>query len=159
MITNISLITVYVHDIDEAKAFYTEKLDFAPGEDITVGEFRWCTVYQADHPELHVVLMLPGPPMDPESAESIRRIMAKGSMHGFGINTDDCVISAPPHRPGLAQNLRRTRRQGRRVHPGTIRPPVRRRGGPPRQLRQLAGPGRAEAVQRRRFPARRLTPG
>ncbi|MEV6415931.1 VOC family protein [Kribbella sp. NPDC051718] len=90
MITNVSLITVYVHDIDEAKAFYTEKLGFALGQDITAGEFRWCTVHQADHPELHVVLMLPGPPMDPESAESIRRIMAKGSMHGFGINTDDC---------------------------------------------------------------------
>ncbi|MFI5706734.1 VOC family protein [Kribbella sp. NPDC051620] len=90
MITNVSLITVYVHDIDEAKAFYTEKLGFVLGDDITVGDFRWCTVHQADHPELEVVLMLPGPPMDPESAESIRRIMAKGSMHGFGINTDDC---------------------------------------------------------------------
>lgn len=29
-------------------------------------------------------------PSRSESAESIRRIMAKGSMHGFGINTDDC---------------------------------------------------------------------
>lgn len=91
MITHISLITVYVNDIDEAKAFYTEKLGFVLGEDITLSpEFRWCTVYQADHPELHVTLMLPGPPMDEESADAIRRIMAKGTMHGFGINTDDC---------------------------------------------------------------------
>jgi predicted enzyme related to lactoylglutathione lyase len=90
LITNVSLITVYVHDIDDAKAFYTEKLGFVLSQDVTVGDFRWCTVHQADHPELEITLMLPGPPLDPESAESIRRIMAKGSMHAFGLNTDDC---------------------------------------------------------------------
>ncbi|MEU4392286.1 VOC family protein [Kribbella sp. NPDC023855] len=91
MIKNVSLVTVYVNDIDEAKAFYTDKLGFVLGQDITLSpEFRWCTVHQADHPELELALMLPGPPLDEESAESIRRIMAKGSMHGFGINTDDC---------------------------------------------------------------------
>ncbi len=47
-------------------------------------------MHQADHPELELALMLPGPPMDEESAESIRRIMAKGSMHGVGLATDDC---------------------------------------------------------------------
>ncbi|TCC48601.1 VOC family protein [Kribbella capetownensis] len=91
MITNVSLVTVYVNDIDEAKAFYTDKLGFAVGDDITLSEdFRWCTVHQADHRELELALMLPGPPMDAESADSIRRIMAKGSMHGFGMATDDC---------------------------------------------------------------------
>ncbi|MER7250655.1 VOC family protein [Kribbella sp. NPDC000426] len=73
MITNVSLVTVYVDDIDEAKAFYTEKLGFELGEDITLSEdFRWCTVHQADHPELELALMLPGPPMDEESAGWIR---------------------------------------------------------------------------------------
>ena len=91
MITNVSLVTVYVNDIDEAKAFYTDKLGFVLGEDITLSEdFRWCTVHQAVHPELELVLMLPGPPLDEESADAIKRIMAKGSMHGFGIATDDC---------------------------------------------------------------------
>jgi len=91
VIKNVSLVTVYVNDIDESKAFYTDKLGFVVGEDITLSpEFRWCTVHQADHPELQLALMLPGPPMDDESADSIRRIMAKGSMHGFGVNTDDC---------------------------------------------------------------------
>lgn len=91
MITNVSLITVYVDDIDEARDFYTGKLGFALKDDIMLGpDFRWCTVYQPDHPELQVALMLPGPPMDEESAEAIRRMMAKGSMHGFGIATDNC---------------------------------------------------------------------
>ncbi|WP_329000658.1 VOC family protein [Kribbella sp. NBC_00709] len=91
MITNVSLVTVYVDDIDEAKAFYTEKLGFELGEDITLSEdFRWCTVHQADHPELELALMRPGPPLDEESAGWIQRIMAKGSMHGVGLATDDC---------------------------------------------------------------------
>jgi catechol 2,3-dioxygenase-like lactoylglutathione lyase family enzyme len=37
VITNVALVTVYVHDIDESKAFYTDKLGFLPNEDITVG--------------------------------------------------------------------------------------------------------------------------
>ncbi|TCN42063.1 catechol 2,3-dioxygenase-like lactoylglutathione lyase family enzyme [Kribbella orskensis] len=90
MITNVSLVTVYVNDIDESKVFYTEKLGFVLKEDIKLPDFHWCTVYQADHPELRLALMKPGPPMDEESAESIRRIMAKGSMHGFGIRVDNC---------------------------------------------------------------------
>jgi catechol 2,3-dioxygenase-like lactoylglutathione lyase family enzyme len=90
MITNVSMVTVYVTDIDEAKVFYTEKLGFKLKEDISLPDFRWCTVYQADHPELRLALMLPGPPLDEESADWMRRIMAKGSMHGFGIDTDDC---------------------------------------------------------------------
>ncbi|TDU83457.1 catechol 2,3-dioxygenase-like lactoylglutathione lyase family enzyme [Kribbella voronezhensis] len=91
MITNVSLVTVYVDDIDEAKAFYTGKLGFVVKDDITLSpEFRWCTVFQADHPELELALRVPGPPLDQESADSIRRIMAKGSMHGFGIATDNC---------------------------------------------------------------------
>jgi catechol 2,3-dioxygenase-like lactoylglutathione lyase family enzyme len=91
MITNVSLITVYVNDIDEAKAFYTDKLGFVLKDDITLSpEFRWCTVHQADHPELELALMVPGPPLDEESADSIRRIIAKGTMHGFGIATDNC---------------------------------------------------------------------
>jgi catechol 2,3-dioxygenase-like lactoylglutathione lyase family enzyme len=91
MITNVSLVSVWVTDIDEAKAFYTEKLGFEVKDDITVGpDFRWCTVYQRDHPELAVALMIPGPPLDEESAQAVRRMMAKGSMHGFGIATDNC---------------------------------------------------------------------
>jgi catechol 2,3-dioxygenase-like lactoylglutathione lyase family enzyme len=90
VISNVSLVTVYVNDIDDAKAFYTGKLGFVLKEDINLGDFRWCTVYQADHPELRLALMLPGPPLDEDAADMIRRSLAKGTMHGFGIATDDC---------------------------------------------------------------------
>ena len=43
-----------------------------------------------DQPELEVTLMVPGPPLDPDMAEAIERSLAKGTMGGFGLNTDDC---------------------------------------------------------------------
>ncbi len=90
MITNISLISVFVDDVDEAKAFYTEKLGFVLKNDVSLPDFRWCTVHHADHPELELQLALPGPPLDEEATAAIKRMMAKGTMHGFGIATDDC---------------------------------------------------------------------
>jgi catechol 2,3-dioxygenase-like lactoylglutathione lyase family enzyme len=91
MITNVSLVTLYVTDQDEAKKFYCEVLGFVEGTDISMGDgFRWVTVHQPDHPELQVTLMVPGPPLNEEMADAVRRALAAGSMGGFGIATDDC---------------------------------------------------------------------
>jgi len=91
MITNISLVTVYVTDQDEAKRFYVDKLGFVPRTDVTMGEgFRWVTIVHPDHPELEVTLMLPGPPLDEEVATAVKRALAKGQMGGFGLRVDDC---------------------------------------------------------------------
>ena len=91
MITNISLVTLYVTDQDEAKAFYLDKLGFVEGTDISMGDgFRWVTVLHPDHPELQVTLSVPGHPLDDEVATAIRRALAKGTMGGFGLATTDC---------------------------------------------------------------------
>jgi catechol 2,3-dioxygenase-like lactoylglutathione lyase family enzyme len=91
MITNVSLVTLYVTDQDEAKRFYCDVLGFVEGTDISMGDgFRWVTVHQPDHPELQVTLMVPGPPLNEEMAGAVRRALAAGSMGGFGIATDDC---------------------------------------------------------------------
>ena len=91
MITNISLFTVYVTDQDEAKAFYTDVLGFEERKDIQMGEgFRWVTVGHPTQPELDITLMVPGPPLDDQMAEAVRRSLANGSMGGFGLTTDDC---------------------------------------------------------------------
>jgi len=37
-----------------------------------------------------VTLMTPGPPLDPDAAEFIRRQLEKGSMGGLGLAVDDC---------------------------------------------------------------------
>jgi catechol 2,3-dioxygenase-like lactoylglutathione lyase family enzyme len=91
MITNVALFTLYVTDQDEAKAFYLDKLGFVEGTDVSMGDgFRWCTVRHPNQPDLEVTLMTPGPPLDDDLVEAIRRAQAKGSMGGFGLATDDC---------------------------------------------------------------------
>jgi catechol 2,3-dioxygenase-like lactoylglutathione lyase family enzyme len=91
MITNVSLVTLYVTDQDEAKKFYTEVLGFEEHTDVAMGDgFRWVTVAHPDHPELEVTLMLPGPPLDEGVAEAVRRALANGTMGGFGLCTTDC---------------------------------------------------------------------
>ena len=50
MIEAMSHVGVWVHDQDEAKAFYTEKLGFEVREDATLedfGGYRWLTVSSA----------------------------------------------------------------------------------------------------------------
>ena len=91
MITNISLITLYVTDQDAARDFYVDKLGFEAKTDVTMGEgFRWVTIGHPAQPELEVTLMVPGPPLDPEMAQAVERSLAKGQMGGFGLRTDDC---------------------------------------------------------------------
>ncbi len=91
MITNISLMTLYVTDQDAARDFYVDKLGFEARADVTMGEgFRWVTIGHPQQPELEITLMVPGPPLDPEMAQAVERALAKGSMGGFGLKTDDC---------------------------------------------------------------------
>jgi len=91
MITNVSLTTVYCLDQDVARDFYVDKLGFLPGTDATMGDdFRWVTVYHPDHPELEITLMKPGPPLDPDAADFVRRQLGKGQMGGLGLSVDDC---------------------------------------------------------------------
>jgi catechol 2,3-dioxygenase-like lactoylglutathione lyase family enzyme len=91
MITNVSLITLWVTDQDAAKAFYVDNLGFVEKTDVSMGDgFRWVTIAHPDHPELEVTLMVPGPPLDDEMATAVRRALANGSMGGFGLTTDDC---------------------------------------------------------------------
>lgn len=91
MITNISLTTVYCLDQDAARDFYVDVLGFQPRTDITMGEgFRWVTVSHPNQPELEVTLMVPGPPLDDEAADFVRRQLEKGQMGGLGLSVDDC---------------------------------------------------------------------
>ena len=91
MITNISLTTVFCLDQDEARDFYVDVLGFELRTDATMGDsFRWVTVGHPSQPELEVTLMTPGPPLDPEAAEFVRRQLQKGQWGGFGMQVDDC---------------------------------------------------------------------
>jgi catechol 2,3-dioxygenase-like lactoylglutathione lyase family enzyme len=91
MITNVSLVTVYCLDQDQARDFYINTLGFEGRTDSTTGEgFRWVTVSHASQPELEITLMTPGPPLDAEAAAFIRHQLEKGQMGGLGLAVDDC---------------------------------------------------------------------
>jgi catechol 2,3-dioxygenase-like lactoylglutathione lyase family enzyme len=90
-ISNVSLVTVWVDDLDESKAFYVDRLGFVEAADVTMGDgYRWVTVAHPDHPELELTLMKPGPPLDSDDAAAIERMLAKGSLPAVGLETDDC---------------------------------------------------------------------
>jgi uncharacterized glyoxalase superfamily protein PhnB len=89
---------LWVHDQDEALAFYTQKLAFEVRADVTLpemGNFRWLTVGPANQPDIAIVLMeIPGPPvMDAETADEVRALMAKGFAGTIFLTTDDCQAS------------------------------------------------------------------
>ena len=91
MITNISIVSVFVKDVDESKRFYTDVLGFEAKDDITLaGGYRWCTVIHPNQPELLVNLNVPGPPHPPQLVEAMKRALDEGGMHGLGLNVDDC---------------------------------------------------------------------
>jgi catechol 2,3-dioxygenase-like lactoylglutathione lyase family enzyme len=90
----LSTTQLWVHDQDEALAFYTEKLGMEVRSDVTVaemGNFRWLTVGPPGQPDIAVVLMaIPGPPvMDPAVADEVRALVAKGFAGTLFLTTDD----------------------------------------------------------------------
>jgi len=89
---------VWVHDQDEALAFYTDKLGMEVRADVTLaemGNFRWLTVGPKEQPDVSIVLMaIPGPPMiDDETAGQIATLTAKGFAGTVFLTTDDCQKS------------------------------------------------------------------
>ena len=91
---NLATTQLWVHDQDEALAFYTQKLGFEIRSDVTMaemGDFRWLTVGPVGQPDIAVVLMaIPGPPvMDDETADEVRSLMGKGFAGTLFLTTDD----------------------------------------------------------------------
>jgi uncharacterized glyoxalase superfamily protein PhnB len=89
---------LWVHDQDEALAFYTEKVGMEGRADATLpemGDFRWLTVGPPGQEEISIVLMaIPGPPvMDSETAGQVADLMAKGFAGTVFLTTDDCRAS------------------------------------------------------------------
>ena len=89
---------LWVHDQDEALAFYTEKVGMEVRADVTLaemGDFRWLTVGPPGQEDVTIVLMaIPGPPvMDAETAGQVSDLMAKGFAGTVFLSTDDCRAS------------------------------------------------------------------
>jgi uncharacterized glyoxalase superfamily protein PhnB len=93
-VIKLSTAQLWVHDQDEALAFYTNKLGMEVRSDVTLtemGNFRWLTVGPPSQPDIAIVLMaIPGAPvMDPDTAEQVKSLMAKGFAGTVFFTTDD----------------------------------------------------------------------
>jgi len=85
---------VWVHNQDEALAFYTDKLGMEVRSDVTLpemGDFRWLTVGPPGQEDFAVVLMaIPGAPvMDEGTGNEVRNLMSKGFAGTVFLTTDD----------------------------------------------------------------------
>jgi catechol 2,3-dioxygenase-like lactoylglutathione lyase family enzyme len=93
MLKQLTTVQVWVHDQDEALAFYTEKLGLELRDDVTVpelGNFRWLTVGVPGQDVAIVLMAVPGPPVfDEETRDQINALVAKGAATGLFFSTDD----------------------------------------------------------------------
>jgi uncharacterized glyoxalase superfamily protein PhnB len=92
--TKIAHAQLWVHDQDEALAFYTDKLGMEVRTDVTLpemGDFRWLTVGPPGQDDVAIVLMaIPGEPvMDGDTREEVSNLMAKGFAGTVFLTTDD----------------------------------------------------------------------
>jgi catechol 2,3-dioxygenase-like lactoylglutathione lyase family enzyme len=94
MLKNLTSVNVWVHDQDEALAFYTEKLGMEIKADVTLpemGNFRWLTVGLPNQEVALTLMEIPGPPVfDEDTRAKLTELMAKGAAGGLFFSTDDC---------------------------------------------------------------------
>jgi catechol 2,3-dioxygenase-like lactoylglutathione lyase family enzyme len=97
MLNGITFFTIWVHDQDEALAFYTDKLGLELRDDVTVpelGNFRWVTVGVPGQEVAVALVAIPGPPVfDEDTRKQIETIVSKGAAGGMMFATDDCRAS------------------------------------------------------------------
>ena len=97
MLNQLTHVNQWVHDQDEALAFYTEKLGMEVRDDVTVpemGNFRWLSVGIPGQDVSIALLAIPGPPVfDEETRDAIQKLLAKGASGGLFFSTDDAQKS------------------------------------------------------------------
>jgi catechol 2,3-dioxygenase-like lactoylglutathione lyase family enzyme len=97
MLKKLTHVQVWVHDQDEALAFYTDKLGMEVREDVTVpemGNFRWLSVGIPGQDVAITLMAIPGPPVfDEETRDQIQTLLAKGASGGLFFATDDAQKS------------------------------------------------------------------
>ncbi|HZA86098.1 MAG TPA: VOC family protein [Acidimicrobiales bacterium] len=87
----------WVHDQDEALAFYTRTLGWELRADVTIDDwnFRWLVVGPVGQHDVGLVLMpIPRSPLlDDDSSRQLAELVAKGAGGTLFLETDDCQAS------------------------------------------------------------------
>jgi predicted enzyme related to lactoylglutathione lyase len=90
MTSTLSHTFIYVHDQDEALAFYTGPVGLEVRQDAQLDFMRWLTVGSPDHPDVEIGLQGIGLPIPPADHEPILELVTKGSFPALIFHTDDC---------------------------------------------------------------------
>jgi uncharacterized glyoxalase superfamily protein PhnB len=78
-----------VDDHEAALAFYRDALGFEVRQDVAMEGARWLTVGPPSQPELGIVLCTVGVGRPTDDAQALRELLAKGSLSGLVLQTDD----------------------------------------------------------------------
>jgi uncharacterized glyoxalase superfamily protein PhnB len=78
-----------VDDHEAALAFYRDALGFEVRLDVKMEDARWLTVGPPSQPEFSIVLTTVGVGRPAEDARMLRELLAKGSLGGLVVETDN----------------------------------------------------------------------
>ena len=78
-----------VDDHEAALAFYRDALGFEVRMDVAMENARWLTVGPPLQPEIGFVLQTAGVGRGPGDAQAVRELLAKGSLGGLVLDTED----------------------------------------------------------------------
>ena len=78
-----------VDNHEAALAFYRDALGLEVRQDVAMEGARWLTVGPASQPELGIVLQTAGVARPADDAQALRELLAKGSLSGLVLETDD----------------------------------------------------------------------
>jgi predicted enzyme related to lactoylglutathione lyase len=78
-----------VDDHEAALAFYRDALGLEVRQDVAMEGARWLTVGPVAQPELGIVLNTVGVGRSAEDARTLKALLAKGSLAGLVLETDD----------------------------------------------------------------------
>ena len=78
-----------VDDHEAALAFYRDGLGMEVRQDVAMEGARWLTVGPPNQPEFGIVLQTVGVGRPAEDAQALKELLAKGSLGGLVMQTDD----------------------------------------------------------------------
>jgi predicted enzyme related to lactoylglutathione lyase len=78
-----------VDDHEAALAFYRDALGFEVRQDVAMEGARWLTVGSPTQPDLSIVLQTAGVGRPADDGQAIKSLLAKGSLGGLVLETDD----------------------------------------------------------------------
>jgi catechol 2,3-dioxygenase-like lactoylglutathione lyase family enzyme len=93
MLNKLTHVNVWVHDQDEALAFYTEKLGMELRDDVTLpelGGFRWLTVGPPGQEDVALALMTVPDFFEVDTKSMLKELLGRGVLGGLFFTVDNC---------------------------------------------------------------------